>query len=241
MKEVGTQTIKPDGRKLFTKGLTKAGAGAFIGKPSDTLFVTEGWADAVVVHEATGHQVCFALDATNLPKTVTLLGHKNIIIAADNDAKEIAAAEATGKPWVAPHNDGEDWWDVFSQEGNEAVKRALKLPPFEKKASDPFAGYAISTGVELFEKTFKELKWLKKGFIPTPNLTLIAGAPKAGKSWYALGLTDELTAAGHTVVYIANEDTERRLKARYDKVAGFPSENAIFLSGLSSDKPLPKG
>ena len=241
MKEVGTQTIKPDGRKLFTKGLKKEGAGAFIGEASDTLFVTEGWADAVVVHEATGHQVCFALDASNLPKTVALLGHKNIIIAADNDAKGIAAAEATGKPWVAPESHGEDWWDVFHQKGNEGVKRALERPPLEKKPSDPFAGYAISTGVELFEKTFKEQKWLKKGFIPTPNLTLIAGAPKAGKSWYALGLTDELTAAGHTVVYIANEDTERRLKARYDKVAGFPNENAIFLSGLSSDKPLPKG
>lgn len=118
---MGKQTIKTDGQKLFTKGLKKEGAGAFIGEASDTLFVTEGWADAVVVHEATGHQVCFALDANNLPKTVALLKHKNIIIAADNDAKGIVAAEATGKPWVAPEGNGADWWDVL-------VVRALSAP-----------------------------------------------------------------------------------------------------------------
>ena len=138
MKEVGKQTIKPDGQKLFTKGLKKEGAGAFIGEASDTLFVTEGWADAVVVHEATGHQVCFALDANNLPKTVALLKHKNIIIAADNDAKGIVAAEATGKPWVAPEGDGEDWWDVFHQKGSEGVKRALERPPLEEEAIRSF-------------------------------------------------------------------------------------------------------
>ena len=34
---LGQQTIKPDGKKLFNRGLRKAQAGAFIGEPTATL------------------------------------------------------------------------------------------------------------------------------------------------------------------------------------------------------------
>ena len=184
MKEVGTQTIKPDGRKLFTKGLTKEGTGAFIGEASDTLFVTEGWADAVVVHEATGHQVCFALDASNLPKTVAMLGHKNIIIAADNDAKGIAAAEATGKPWVAPESHGEDWWDVFHQKGNEGVKRALKQLPDE--AHDEPAPRKILTLISDVE--LKDPEYLIDDILEEKSLIGLIGPSGSGKTFVALDI-----------------------------------------------------
>ena len=90
----GKQFIKPDGSKKFTPQLRKDGTGAYIGTETDTIYVTEGWADAVIVHRATGMQVLFALDASNLPKNVAILRdmERNVIVAADNDEIGIKAA-----------------------------------------------------------------------------------------------------------------------------------------------------
>ena len=77
--------------------------------------------------------------------------------------------------------------------------------------------------------------------LPIPNLVLVGGAPKCGKSWYVMGLAEAIAAMGHRVVYIANEDNERRLKDRHAKISDFPSDKLIYISGLSSEKPLPKG
>ena len=96
--QIGKQTIKPNGKKLFNKGMRKDGAGAFIGEPSDKLYVCEGWATAVAVHKATGQQALFALDAKALVKNVKLIDHPNIVIAAYNDAEGISTAKATGLP-----------------------------------------------------------------------------------------------------------------------------------------------
>ena len=123
----GNQRIKPDGLKKFTPQMRKEGAGTFIGEPTDVLFVTEGWADAVIVHRATGRQALFALDASNLPKNVAILREmvRSVIVAADNDDKGIKAAKASGVPWTAPMNAGDDWWDVFNAVGLAGVKKGL--------------------------------------------------------------------------------------------------------------------
>ena len=114
-------------------------------------------------------------------------------------------------------------------------------PDSEDEPTDALQGLSISNGVELSERDFPMQVWLKDNLLPIPNFALIAGPPKAGKSWYVLGLADELTSKGHKVIYIANEDNERRLKQRYAKICDFPSPNLIFISGLSSEKPLPRG
>ena len=103
----------------------KEGVGAFIGKQSSRLYICEGWANAVAVHLSTDQQALFALDAKKLPKTVKLLKHPEIVIAADNDVEGIEAARATGLPWAAPKRDWDDWWDVFDRDGKKAVKKAL--------------------------------------------------------------------------------------------------------------------
>jgi len=59
----GQQEIFPDGRKKFSKGMTRLNAGAFIGDRTDILYVCEGWADALVINISTGQQAFFALDA----------------------------------------------------------------------------------------------------------------------------------------------------------------------------------
>lgn len=106
---------------------------------------------------------------------------------------------------------------------------------------DPLNGFTFSTAQELSQRHFEPIKWLKPRLLPLPNLALIAGAPKCGKSWFAMGMARDIVSDGNIVVYIANEDNERRLKDRYAKISDFASSNLIFMSGLSSEKSLPKG
>ena len=119
--------------------------------------------------------------------------------------------------------------------------RALDASCAPEVVSDPLAGFALSTAQELSQRHFEPIIWLKKGLLPLPNLALVAGAPKCGKSWFAMGMARDIASEGNIVVYIANEDNERRLKDRYAKISDFASSNLIFISGLSSEKPLPKG
>ena len=119
--------------------------------------------------------------------------------------------------------------------------RALDASSAPGVASDPLAGFALSTAQELSTRTFAPIKWLIPKILQIPNLGLVVGAPKSGKSWLTLAWARDIASQGHTVVYIANEDNERRLKERYAKISDFASSNLIFISGLSSEKSLPKG
>jgi len=238
---VGKQTIYPDGSKTFEKGTKKSGAGVYIGEPTDVLYLCEGWATAVAVHLSTDQQTLFCLDAKTLVKTSKLLTHQNIIVAADHDKEGLSAAKETGLAYAFPEEEGLDWWDVWDREGNKAVLQGLQKLCGVAAEKDILQGLSISTGLELSAREFALQVWLKDNLLPIPNFILICGAPKAGKSWYAMGLAHELTSKGHTVVYIGNEDNERRLKERYAKICDSPSTKLIFISGLSSEKPMPRG
>ena len=83
------------------------------------------------------------------------------------------------------------------------------------------------TADELMETDFPEPRWAVPGLI-AEGLTLLAGAPKLGKSWLVLGLgittasgTPALGKIGSVagdVLYCALEDTPRRLKSRLEKM-----------------------
>lgn len=103
-------------------------------------------------------------------------------------------------------------------------------------------GYYI-TAAELQRKHFPDPKWAVPGIIPE-GLTLLAGAPKLGKSWLCLGLSvavaDGTAALGclpiepGPVLYCALEDPQRRLKSRLRTVLGdnpFP-ENLTLVTDL---------
>lgn len=75
----------------------------------------------------------------------------------------------------------------------------------------------------LMAKEFKEPAWVVPGILP-PGLTILGGKPKMGKSWLAMGLCVSVAAGSVAlgniqsgqagVVYLALEDTERRLQDR---------------------------
>lgn len=82
---------------------------------------------------------------------------------------------------------------------------------------------------ELLAHRFPPPKWAIPGLIPE-GITLLAGAPKVGKSWLSLGLAvavatggkalDSVEAEQGPVAYLALEDTGRRLQSRLRKVLG---------------------
>ena len=129
-KKVGAQTIKPDGRKLFSKGMEKEGAFCVLNGPiGGTTYIAEGYATAASVAMSMGAPCVFALDAGNLPKVAQLLTEERpsakFIVAADSDEKGIAAAVETGLPWKAPSVSGQDWNDVHVSKGPLSVKSQL--------------------------------------------------------------------------------------------------------------------
>jgi AAA domain/Winged helix-turn-helix transcription repressor, HrcA DNA-binding len=82
---------------------------------------------------------------------------------------------------------------------------------------------------ELMRREFQEPKFAVQGIIPE-GLTLFAGKPKLGKSWFVLGVAVAVASGGRafgkipveqgTVLYLALEDSHRRLQSRLEQVLG---------------------
>ena len=74
---------------------------------------------------------------------------------------------------------------------------------------------------------FPEPRWIVPGIVPE-GTTILAGKPKMGKSWLALGTSVAVAAGGvalgtkrverGAVLYLALEDNPRRLQSRLKKL-----------------------
>ena len=83
------------------------------------------------------------------------------------------------------------------------------------------------TAAELLAKEIPPARWAVPGILPE-GVALLAGKPKLGKSWLALGLCIATAAGGYAlgkkrveqgeVLYLALEDNERRLQKRLRKL-----------------------
>src|SRR5215471_4107086 len=81
----------------------------------------------------------------------------------------------------------------------------------------------------LVKETFEPLKWAVPGLIPE-GCILFAGRPKLGKSWFVLQLALAVASGGKAfgmvpaeksdVLYLALEDTKRRLQSRAKSLLG---------------------
>ncbi len=105
------------------------------------------------------------------------------------------------------------------------------------------------TAADLMSATFPEPRWAVPGLL-AEGVSLLAGPPKVGKSWLSLGLAVAVASGGKAlgridvtagpVLYLALEDTGRRLKSRLSKVLG----TSLPPAGLTFDiecPPLPTG
>jgi hypothetical protein len=182
----GKQLIRPDGSKKFTPKLKKEGTGAFIGEKTHRIFVAEGWADAVIVHRATGDQAFFALDANTLPnsaKELAKLGY-DVVVAADNDQAGITAAKASGLPYVVPQS-FKDFWDLFYAKGLDAVNEELSKP------TDP---NALALFDHVMDIDLSPPKWLIKDMLPEYSMAAIVGPSYSGKSFLAVDIACSVAA-----------------------------------------------
>lgn len=91
----------------------------------------------------------------------------------------------------------------------------------------------VWTASELLSYEFPPVVWVVPKLI-TPGLTLLVGAPKLGKSWLALAIGYAVSVGGAVlariqvpqfdVLYLALEDTPRRLQSRLLKIGATSSE-----------------
>ena len=117
----------------------------------------------------------------------------------------------------------EDWRDHVSAVG-------VDLAQFDEtgKAETVLARPKTSwTVTELYETNFPDPKWIVPNLIPV-GLAFLAGRPKVGKSWLALQIAHAVSTGGvvldqpverGTVLYLAFEDSPRRLRNRLSKQA----------------------
>ncbi|MEQ4716020.1 AAA family ATPase [Nonomuraea sp. B19D2] len=116
----------------------------------------------------------------------------------------------------------------------------------------PVAGQPFRTSWtadELMAITFPEVRWAVPGIL-AEGLTLFAGPPKVGKSWLSLGTAIAVAAGGKAlesipvdpgpVLYLALEDTPRRLQSRMRKILGNQAAPRN-LTLATSCPPLPNG
>ena len=111
-------------------------------------------------------------------------------------------------------------------EAQDTIRKAVAGKPVSelgKVAPTPETGYTLA---QLMAANFPDPTWLVEGLLPEVGLTVLAGSPKVGKSWFVLDLATRLAGAGATtfldcriptsgrVLYLALEDNWRRLKSR---------------------------
>lgn len=98
-------------------------------------------------------------------------------------------------------------------------------PPFPSRApGPPVRGRTSWTVQELLATDFPEPPWVVPDLLPV-GLGILAGRPKIGKSWLALQLAIAIGSGGRfldipvdkaPVLYLALEDSPRRLKSRLE-------------------------
>jgi putative DNA primase/helicase len=139
------QFIADTGEKRFLTGGRKSSCCHIIGEIAGdgVAIITEGYATAATIHEATGHPAIVAFDSGNLKSVAEALRAKRpslrIIVAADNDqwtegnpgvTKAAEAAQAVGGTVVIPQfadttTKPTDFNDLGALAGVEAVRAQL--------------------------------------------------------------------------------------------------------------------
>ena len=231
MVRVGKQTISPEGKKLFDKGMSQEAAFSPVGgTPEGTTYICEGWATAASVSAATGRPAIFALNSGNLPKVAVAMQltfpDVTFIVAADNDEAGIKAAKETGLLYKAPKRAGDDWNDVHQREGEASVSKQLS------KIRQPKPLF-----VPLGDLEFKSPEWIINGLLENNTFSVCFGAPAAGKTFLVLDMALCIAAGrpfhGHEVkqgpvFYIAGEGHNGFAR----RAAAWSKHNGVSLKGL---------
>jgi hypothetical protein len=192
-------------------------------------------------------------------------GAAQIVVLLDADAtgqssvlKVVDAAQAVDIPVVVkdwPEGvkngfDASDFWEQCEAEGRELTAALSGLPerrielavesfPVASRDTSSYQPPFISAH-KLMDMDIPLTRWAVPGLI-SEGLTILAGAPKLGKSWFSLNLCTSVSNGGIAlgrfnveagdVLYLALEDTPRRMQERLRLVLqdSSPPDNLDFL------------
>jgi putative DNA primase/helicase len=132
---VNVQLINAAGdKRTLAGGQVKDACHFLSGQNTDVIWLTEGYATGLTVHQLTGESVCVALSANNLPAMAQQLRIRYpdavLLLAADNDengtgqTRAVEAAQLSGGKLALPSETG-DWNDVYQQQGKLAALAQL--------------------------------------------------------------------------------------------------------------------
>ena len=182
---VSLEYIHEDGTKSFVyKGRTK-GCWCYIPKesplePGDKLYLCEGYATAMSVHQATGAGVFVGFYCTNLAPCVKSirkhLPDNEIIVIADNDENGagLKGAEATGCRYLLIPEKGMDANDYATEFGVDALRGFLETD------SEPMIGIPDRSLLD------KEIEWLIEGVFGRTGVYELFCYRGTGKSFMAI-------------------------------------------------------
>jgi len=225
-KPVGFERIlarKPDDgpRKRHCKGGLGDGFHWTDGDES-TIYITEGIAKSMAVHEVTGAKVYTAFGQLRLVACAKLARSihpdAQIIVAGDMDddptcgpQKAQEAATAVGGVCVLPPNPDEDWDDILRLRGSEALVDALRVDQLTICAAS-LAGLPVPLR-----------QWIVEGIVPRRVVTLLYGDGGLGKSLLAMQLGVSVATGtnwiGHPTdtgpaLYLGAEDEQDEMHIR---------------------------
>lgn len=132
------QKIMPDGTKRMKTGGRKKGCSFPIKGDDSTVYIAEGLATALSIHEATGNTCYVAIDCGNLYETSQGVKKEypesHIIIAGENNDTNKAKCEQIDMPAIFPPNsEHDDFNDMHVALGLDAVSEVLKPKTKPKK------------------------------------------------------------------------------------------------------------
>lgn len=181
---------------------------------------------------------------------------REVYVIPDNDAPGLSHAEAVAMsvegarivplPGLPEKGDVSDWLG----QGNrvDALLQLAKesyLDPGEAGETNGYHKHRLATFTlkELVDKEFPPIKWIVPGLLPEGTM-LLAGKPKMGKSWMALGLCVSVATGTPALgsfeveqgdaLYLALEDNERRLRERSVKVlGGVEANHHLYMTTVS--------
>ena len=243
------QIISPDGNKLFLPGGKVTGGYFPVKGDTSTIYVCEGIATGLSIHQATDATVLCAFNCGNL-EAVARIAKKlhtdsEIVIAADNDHKTAGnpgvtkgdkAAIAIGGRLVYPiTQEGiSDFNDLHQTEGIDAV--ISQLADF-KDTKEPRLKLSCASDIRP-----EPINWVWKEYLALGKLQVLAGPPGTGKTTIALSIAAKISAgkkfpdgseavAGNVVIWSGEDDPQDTLVPRLLAMGGNP-KNIHFVSDV---------
>ncbi len=135
------------------------------------------------------------------------------------------------------------WHRLIELMGSEIVTKVISwLEIRQQKKTEIFSA------VDLMSMDLPPLEYLLPNILPAEGITILAGKEKIGKSWLVLGLALSLSSGSiflgqqpkraYKVLYLALEDSKRRLQNRIKQLGQPISQNCLLACDVNSLQEL---